>query len=263
MKKILLLLIPILAVLFILPIAVTISQSFYSDNSFHIDGYFNLFFNYFNFYPMFWNSILYATIITFFQLLIIIPCAFGLIHAKFKGKGILYVFYIMLMMMPLQVTVLPNYIGLRDLDLIDTRLGIILPMIFSPFGVIVMYQYMKNIDNSSLEAARLETSSIIRIMLRFVIPQLRVCIYAVTLFAFAESWNMVEQPMLFLKEDRLKNLTVFISHLMSSTGDATVSNLTTVIFATSVIFMIPIFLLFMFFNSNLEEGLRLNNIYKK
>ena len=239
----------LVAVLFLLPIIATIVKSFRVDASFSIEGYVQLLFNSFIFYPMFWNSILYAIVITVFQLLIIIPCAFGFIHARFKGKNILYVFYIMLMMMPLQVTILPNYIGLRDFGLINTRLGIILPMIFSPFGVIVMHQYMKSIDDSVIEAIRIDTSSMIRIITTAVVPQLRICVFAVSLFVFAECWNMVEQPMLFLKDDKLKTLTIFISQADKFNAET--------LFSASVISMIPVFLLYIFFNENLEKGLTL------
>ncbi|MGN0655200.1 MAG: carbohydrate ABC transporter permease [Ruminiclostridium sp.] len=182
----------------------------------------------------------------------IIPCAFGFSQAHFKGKGALFVFYFVLMMMPLQVTILPNYIGLRDMGLIDTPLAIILPAIFSPFGVVVMHQYMKSIDGSIIEAMRLETNSAVRIMLTAVVPQLRVCIFAVVLFVFADCWNMVEQPMLFLKTDSLKTLSVFITNAQNYEGN--------VMFPAAVMFLVPVLLLYLFFNENLEKGLTLGEL---
>lgn len=241
-----------LAAVFILPTAATVALSFTSNGGFSLQGYADLLFDCFIFYPMFWNSMLYATVITAVQSVIAIPCAFGFSRAKFRGKGALFVFYIVLMMMPLQVTVLPNYIGLRDMGLLDHRLGIIQPMIFSPFGVVVMHQYMKNIDSSVVEAARLETDSIFRVLITAVIPQLRVCIFAVTLFVFADCWNMVEQPMLFLKDDRLKTLSVFIANAQGYSG--------AVLFPSAVIFMLPVLILYLFFNDDLEKGLTLGGL---
>lgn len=248
MKKLIAVIFSLLAVFFILPVTATILLSF--ENG--LQGYINLLFDCFVFYPMFWNSVIYATVITVVQLLIIIPCAFGFSQAKFKCKGVLFTFYIVLMMMPLQVTILPNYIGLRDMGLIDTPFGIILPMIFSPFGVVVMHQYMKNIDNSVIEATRLETNSLIRILLTSVVPQMRVCIFAVVLFTFADCWNMVEQPMLFLKDDSLKTLSVFITSAQNYEGE--------VLFPAAVIFIVPVLLLYLFFNENLEKGLTLGEV---
>ena len=195
---------------------------------------------------------IYAVVITIAQLVVIIPCAFGFSQAKFKGKSALFVFYIVLMMMPLQVTILPNYIGLRDMGLIDTPLAIILPAIFSPFGVVVMHQYMKSIDGSVIEAMRLETNSVVRIMLTAVVPQLKVCIFAVVLFVFADCWNMVEQPMLFLKTDSLKTLSVFIANAQNYEGN--------VLFPAAVMFLVPVLLLYLFFNENLEKGLTLGEL---
>ena len=252
MRKINALIFAILALIFVLPVAATVFFSFNVNGGFSLQGYADLLFDCFVFYPMFWNSVLYAATITIVQLIVIIPCAFGFSQSKFKGKGALFVFYIVLMMMPLQVTILPNYIGLRDMGLIDHPLGIILPMIFSPFGVVVMHQYMKNIDSSIIEATRLETNSIFRVILTGVIPQIRVCIFAVVLFVFADCWNMVEQPMLFLKDDSLKTMSVFITNAQDYTGE--------VLFPAAVIFIIPVLILYLFFNENLEKGLTLGDL---
>lgn len=251
MRKINVVIFTVLALIFILPVAAKVVFSFLSDNVFSLQGYADRLFDCFVFYPMFWNSVLYAASVINVQLIVIIPCAFGFSQAKFKGKGVLFVFYIVLMM-PLQVTILPNYIGLRDMGLLNTPWGIILPMIFSPVGVVVMHQYMKNIDNSVIEATRPETNSIFRILLTSVIPQLRVCIFAVVLFVFADCWNMVEQPMLFLNDDSLKTVSVFITNAQEYTGE--------VLFPAAVIFLIPVLILYLFFNENLEKGLTLRDL---
>lgn len=252
MRKVNAVIFTVLALIFVSPVAATAVMSFTSEGAPSLQGYADLLFDCFVFYPMFWNSILYAGAITIAQLAVIIPCAFGFSQSKFCGKGALFVFYIILMMMPLQVTILPNYIGLRDMRLIDHPLGIILPMIFSPFGVVVMHQYMKNIDNSVIEATRLETNSIFRVIFTGVIPQLRVCIFAVVLFVFADCWNMVEQPMLFLKDDSLKTLSVFITNAQDYEG--------AVLFPAALIFLIPVLILYLFFSENLEKGLTLGDL---
>lgn len=248
MKKLYPIIFALLALVFAVPVAATIILSFQTG----FGGYADLLFNCFIFYPMFWNSVIYAAVITLVQLAVIIPCAFGFSQAKFRGKGALLIFYIVLMMMPLQVTILPNYIGLRDMRLIDTPFAIILPAIFSPFGVVVMNQYMKNIDNSMIEAMRLETNSVIRIMLTAVVPQIKVCIFAVVLFVFADCWNMVEQPMLFLKSEELKTLSVFIANAGEYTGE--------ILFPAAVLFLVPVLILYLFFSENLEKGLTLGEL---
>ena len=91
-----------------------------------------------------------------------------------------------------------------------------------------------------------------RVLLTAVIPQLRVCISAVTLFVFADCWNMVEQPMLFLKDDSSKTLSVFITNAQGYSG--------AVLFPSAVIFMIPVLILYLFFSDDLEKGLTLGGL---
>lgn len=245
MKKIIL---SLSAVLFVLPVVMTAVISLLGENNtITLQNYTDLLFNCFIFYPMFWNSVLYAVVITVVQLFVIIPSAFWFTQTKFRGKGIMFLFFIVLMMMPLQVTTLPNYIGLRGMGLINTRLGIILPAIFSPFGVVVMRQYMHGINNSVIEAMRIETNSIFRIIVSAVIPQMKICIFAVILFVFAESWNMLEQPLLFLNDDKLRTLPTLIGNTDKYAGN--------ILFPAAVIFIIPILLLYNFFSDSLEKGL--------
>lgn len=241
----------ILAAVFFLPTAATVLISFLFEGSFTVSNYDALFFDCFTFYTMFWNSVIYAFVITALQLVVILPAAFAFSFAKFRGKEALFFFYMVLMMMPLQVMILPNYIGLRDMGILNTRAGIILPMIFSPFGVVVLRQYMKNIDASVIEAMRMETNSMFRILIHAVAPQVKVCLYAVGIFAFADCWNMLEQPMLLLRDENLKTLTVFFSQT-EKYGEQ-------VLYPASVVFMIPILLLYLFFHRELERGLTLHD----
>ena len=129
-----------LAAVFMLPVAATVVLSFSVDGAASLQGWSDLLFDCFVFYPQFWNSVIYAAVITLVKLVVIIPCAFGFSQAKFRGKGALFVFYMILVMMPLRVTILPNYIGLRDMGLINTPFAIILPAIFSPFPLVICHE---------------------------------------------------------------------------------------------------------------------------
>lgn len=241
----------LLAAVFFLPTLATLLLSFFPEGALSLSGYDDLFFDCFKFYTMFWNSVIYAYVITALQLIVILPASFSFSFARFKYKEALFFFYIILMMMPLQVMILPNYIGLRDMGILNTRAGIILPMIFSPFGVVVLRQYMKNIDASVIEATRLETNSMLRILIHAVAPQVKVCLYAVGIFVFAECWNMLEQPLLLLQDENLKTLTIFFNN-SATYGDR-------ILYPASVVFMIPILLLYLFFHRELERGLTLHD----
>ncbi len=236
------------AIVFITPVILTMFQSMDRNQTNPLDGYRELFFNCFPFYGMLWNSVLYAISITFGSLIINVPAAFAFKFAKFRGKNVLYILYIILMMMPLQVMILPNYIGLRDLGVLNTRMAIILPLLFSPFCVVVLSQYLREVNVDVVEAARLETNSIILILWNCIVPQIKVCIAACALFVFADMWNMVEQPLLYVNDNKLRTLTSFIEQ--SELYNANV------MFPASVMFTIPVLLGYLLFHEELKQGLK-------
>jgi len=239
----------VIAVIFLVPVFLTILESFYYGGNFSFHGYQQLFLNCFPFYGLFWNSVIYTVIITTGTLIICVPAAFAFKFAHFRGKNLLYVIYIIIMMMPLQVMILPNYIGLRDMGFLYTRLAIIVPMIFTPFGVVVTHQYMREIDYSVIESARLETNSVLRVIIHCIIPQIKVCIAAVALFVYADTWNMVEQPMLYVDDDKLRTLSTFITQADNYSLE--------VMLPASVLYLVPVFLCYLLFHEELKQGLKL------
>ncbi len=260
----------LLAIIFILPVFLTIMASFVDEEKINLilgsntwenmispaklslSSYDQLLFDFFPFYRLFWNSIIYSTLITFFALLVGFLAGFSFYYSKYRCKKVIYIIYILLMMMPLQVTILPNYIGLREMNLLNTPYAIILPLVFSPFGVVILRQYMSGLDVDIIEAARLETSSIIRILIKVVAPQIKVCISAVTLFIFVDSWSIVEQPLLLVKDQKLKTMTTLFSNTIDVGMD--------IILAASVIYLIPVLILYCNFSQHLEEGLALGRV---
>lgn len=240
------------AALFFYPVARTFLISVIAPDPkggifFTLRYYWSLFFDVLWFYPMFWNSMFYGLCTALPALLFVIPAGFSLARGRWKHKGILTALYLALMLMPIQATILPNYIGLRNLGLLDTRLGILLPSLFSPFATYLMYRYMEAIPEDTIDAARLETNSLIRILFQVIVPQVRTAVAAVFLFLFSEGYNLVEQPKIFLKDDRLKPLSV-----LTDTIDISGYEL---LFAAGIISLIPPALLFGFFEASLEEGI--------
>lgn len=227
-------------ILFLVPVMLTVIGSFLLGGRLSLHGYRELFFDCFPFYRMFWNSVLYSVSITIGAVLIAVPAAFAFRFAIFPGKNVLYVLYIVLMMMPLQVMILPNYIGLRDMKLLNTPFAIILPLLFSPLATVVVHQYLKGCDIQAVEAARLETNSCLRILWNCIVPQLKVCIFAVGLLIFAETWNLVEQPLLYLQEDKWKNLSLMFSESERYEAE--------VLLPAAVLFMVPVLLWYLLFH---------------
>lgn len=237
----------IVAILFAAPLILTLYYSFITDMMFNLKNYSDLLVNCFSFYPAFWNSVIYSIIIAAMQIVVILLASFTFTQIKSKCMDILFVFFVILMLMPLQSTLLPNYIGLRDMNMLDTRSAIIIPLIFSPLCLVIMRQYMKNLNYSIIEAVRLESNSIIRIIISGVIPQIKNCIFAVIILSIAESWNMLEQPMQFLKNADLMPLSVFMS------GASEYGN--NILYPAAVISIIPIMLIYFIFQETLTKGI--------
>ena len=236
------------AVLFLIPVGMTMFRSVRVSGRFSLEGYRELFFNCFPFYRFFWNSVIYSLLITAGCVLVSVLAAFAFHFARFPGRKVLYILYIVLMMMPLQVMILPNYIGLRDLKLLNTPAAIIVPLIFSPMGTVIIRQYLAGCNEEVVEAARLETNSSLRIIRHCILPQIRVCVCAVALFLFAETWNMVEQPLLYVNEDSMRTLSAMFSDAAGYHE--------TVLPPASVLFMVPVLLWYLLYHKELQEGLK-------
>ena len=107
------------------------------------------------FFVMFWNSVRLTAGVLFGQMIVGVPAAWGFARYDFPGKGALFTLYIVLMLMPFQVTMVSNYLVLNRLSLLDTHMGIILPAVFSTFPVFIMYRFFRGIPRSLIESARL------------------------------------------------------------------------------------------------------------
>ena len=199
------------------------------------------------FYPKFWFSLFLAAVIGIGAVSVALLAAVGLKWGRVRCKNAILFVLLLLMLMPLQTTLLPNYIGLRDLELLDKTGALILPMLASPFAIYLMYQYMDSVPYEGFEAARLETGSVCRILFSVILPQMRACIAAVFVFMFAEGFNMVEQPLYFVKKESLKPLSVLGESLTDENGY--------LIYAVGILCMIPMLLMYGFYEEELTDGL--------
>ena len=168
-----------------------------------LSQYYELLIERYRYLHMFWNSVKLSLSITVLHVGIAVTSAYVFAKVDFKGRETLFFIYIIVMMMPFQVTLLPNYIQARFLKIYDTYWAIILPGVFAPFGVFLLRQFMKYIPDEFIEAVSLESGSVADILRIAILPSLKPGIIALAVLTFAENWNMVEQP-LVLMEDSLK-----------------------------------------------------------
>jgi multiple sugar transport system permease protein len=142
-----------------------------------------------NFFKMFWNSCIQVFPVLFGQVFVAVPAAWAFARFNFKGKNALYILYIILMVLPFQVTMVSSYLVLDLFKLIETHLALIIPNIFSAFPVFIMIKFFQVIPKSFIEAAKLDGAGEYYIFTRIGIPLGAPGILSVVILGFLEYWN--------------------------------------------------------------------------
>ena len=195
----------------------------------------------------FWNSFLYVVPIVVFQLAVASLASYGFARYRGKVREVIFVSYIILMLMPYQVTLVPNYLVSNWLNIIDTRWAIWLPGFFSPFAVYMLTKYMRRIPKSIYEAAEIDGAGEWQIFTRICLPNCRGGLASIAILLFIDYWNMVEQPLILLSNDQLHPLSVFLSKINS--GEISLA------FAVAVIYMVLPMMVFLYGEEYLVEGI--------
>ncbi len=195
----------------------------------------------------YWNSILLVVPIVIFQVAVASVAAYSFTRWRGKLRSGIFFFYVILMLMPYQVTLVPNYLVSDWLGILNTRWSIILPGIFAPFSVFLLTKFMRRIPYSLIEAAKVDGAGEWQIFTRVCLPQCRSAIFSIAILVFIDYWNMVEQPLVLLKDADSQPLSVFLSSINS--GEIGLA------FAMSTVYMIPSLLIFLYGEAYLVEGI--------
>lgn len=262
-RRLVYILLMILSILFLFPVIATLTGSFMSSSEvgltynegsitlipakITISQYYELLIEKYRYLNMFWNSVKLSVSITILHVVIAVTSAYVFAKVEFKGRNTLFFIYIVVMMMPFQVTLLPNYIQARFLGTYDTYWAIILPGIFAPFGVFLLRQFMKYIPNEFIEAVSIESDSVFDILKIAIIPAIKPGIIALCVLTFAENWNMVEQPLVLMENTLKYPLSIALNSIIERSTD--------IAFAGSIVFIIPIVILYFYFEEHISEGI--------
>ena len=195
----------------------------------------------------FWNSVILVVPIVIGQLLVASIAAYGFTRWRGKVRDSIFFAYVILMLMPYQVTLVPNYLVSDWLKILNTRWAIILPGVFAPFSVFLLTKFMRRIPVSLIESAKLDGASEWHIFWDICLPQCRSALYSIAILVFIDYWNMVEQPLILLQNADQQPLSVYLSTI--NAGEIGIA------FAVAVIYMIPGLLLFLHGESYLVEGI--------
>ena len=195
----------------------------------------------------FWNSVILVAPIVFFQLLVAVLASYGFTRYRGRIKEMIFFIYIILMLMPYQVTLVPNYLVSDWLHILDTNWAIWLPGMTSPFSVFLFTKFMRRIPGSLIEAAKIDGAGEWQIFSKICVPLCKGAMVSVTILIFIDYWNMVEQPLIMLKDEDMHPLSVFLSKINS--GEVSLA------FAVATIYMVPGILIFLYGEEYLVEGI--------
>lgn len=222
------------ALLFLLPVAFTIGCSFLSPQEvqrvfgpllgegsaavvgglpqgFSLMGYYEVFFATPDYLVKFWLSLLLAVGAVVGQVVISCMGGFAFAFFDFPGKRLLFGLLCFFMLVPLQVTLLPNYLLLDAFGLLNTYWALLLPLAFAPLGTFLLTQIFRSVPADILQAARLDGAGTLQVMVKVLLPCGKSGVSTLIILTLIESWNMVEQPLIYLKDVGSYPLSVFLA----------------------------------------------------
>lgn len=203
------------------------------------------------YYVLFWNSVKIVGTVLLGQLVFAVPAAWGLARSRSRWAKVVFGLYMFCMILPFQVTMLSQYIVLNKMSMINTHFAIILPLMFSTFPIFIMYSAFEQVPDSVVEAARLDGAGRFKIFIYMAVPIAKRGIIAAMILGFLEYWNVVEQPVVFLKDKYLWPLSVYLPNVaVGSAGRA---------FTFALFSCIPSFIVFYVGRGILADGISIGS----
>lgn len=203
------------------------------------------------YYVLFWNSVKIVGVVIAGQLLFAVPAAWGLARSHSRWAKMIFGLYMFCMILPFQVTMLSQYIVLNGMHMVNTHWAIILPLVFSTFPILIMFSAFERVPASVVEAARLDGAGGFMIFAHMAVPIAKKGILSAAILGFLEYWNIVEQPVVFLRDRSLWPLSVYLPEV--SAGGAGRA------FAFALFSCIPSLIVFYIGRDVLAEGISIGS----
>jgi multiple sugar transport system permease protein len=175
----------------------------------------------------------------------------GYMFAKFEfpGKRILFGWFLTMMMIPTQITMIPSYLILAKLGLINSLWGLVIFSAVDAFGIFMLRQFCETLPNELLDAARIDGASEWQIYLRIILPQLGAPLATLGILGFMNSWNAYLWPMIVLQKIEVRTLPIILTWFNSThTGQGAL------VMAATVLIIMPILIVFLFFQRWIVQG---------
>ena len=196
------------------------------------------------------NSLFVSGVVTFFHVLLAGLAGFGLAKYSFFGKRLLFFAILATLMLPIEVVMVPTFLIVRDLGWLNSFPGLIVPTIADAFGVFLMRQFILQIPDSFLEAARIDGASELRIYFKVIVPLTWPAIVTLTIFMWRETWDAFVWPFLIISDNALRTLPLGLNRFQEDYATSYHE-----LAAISTIGMIPLAVMFLIFQRAFIQGI--------
>ena len=200
----------------------------------------------------FWNSMLITLAIVAGQVFVSCMGGYGFAKFNFPLKNVIFFLFVVIMIMPYQVTLVPQYIILDKMGLIGSYAAVILPGMVAPFGIFLLTQVFSSVPDNIIEAAKIDGANNIQILFKIIFPYGKMGIAALFILSFIDNWNMVEQPLVFLSDIRKYPLSIFLTNInLFNLGVA---------FVCGILAMLPVVIIFLYLKESLVYGIETSSL---
>ncbi len=203
----------------------------------------------------FFNSLLLASAVTVCSVTLNTMAGYAFAKLKFAGRERIFRILIGALVIPGQVAMMPLFLLLKQLHLINTYGGVIVPGLAGIFGIYLVRQYARTLPDELLEAARVDSAGEFRIFISMIVPLLRPVLVSLAIFSFLGCWNDFMWPLIVLTDDRLQTLPVALASLSREHVQDS-----EMMMAGSVVTILPVLALFLALQKQYIQGLLLGSV---
>ncbi len=225
----------------------------FAGEVFNLQNYINVFAN-LNIGRALFNSVVVTGGACLLNMVIASMAAYGFSKKQWRGRDQIFMLYLATLMVPGQVTLIPTFTIMKTLNLLNTHIALMLPIV-NAFGVFLIRQFMVGVPDELIEAARIDGCSDFRIFLQIVIPLIKPVLVSLTIFTFITNWNDFLWPLVICTDEKMHTLTLAISALKGS-----YSTNYGLVMAGSTLAFLPPFILYLVLQKQFVEGIALSGI---
>lgn len=197
------------------------------------------------------NSLIVTAVVSVVKVTNSILSAYALVFVRFPGRRLLFLFVIAALMVPHEVTLVPNYLLMADLGWVNTYQGIIVPLMAVAFGTFLLRQQFMALPNEMIEAARVDGAGHLRVLWSIVLPVTRPVVITVSLIYVVSGWNEYLWPLIITNTLDMRTLPIGLSYLKDTEGNTAWG----VVMAGGLLVVAPVLAFFLWAQRHLIQGL--------